>query len=172
MLHTAIVKYLGQVSREELSGAEIEYLHDYLNIATMFESIGDVVETDLIHAGEQRIKKNVKISRKTRETLLAMAEKVEWALQQATEAVNSDDPELARKVVSAKGDINAMAERIEGRLVQRLIAEDPHRTATYRVESQLIENYKRIYYFAKRIAKLVATADTRYNGERDPIAAA
>lgn len=171
VLHAAIVKYLGRVSREELSGAEIEYLHDYLNIATMFESIGDVVETDFIHAGEQRIKKNVTISAKTQETLLAMAEKVEWALQQATEAVNSDDPELALKVVGAKGEINAMAEQIEDRLVERLVAEDPHRTATYQVESQLIENYKHIYYFAKRIAKLVATADTPYNGKRGPVPA-
>ena len=63
-----------------------------------------------------------------------------------------------------------MAEQIEGRLVQRLIAEDPHRTETYQVESQLIENYKRIYYFAKRIAKLVATADTPSNGRRGPVA--
>lgn len=42
------------------------------------------------------------------------------------------------------------------RLVDRLIAEDPHRTSTYGVESQLVEHYQRIFYFAKRIARLIA----------------
>ena len=169
VLHAAIVKYLGQVSREELSGAETEYLHDYLNIATLLESIGDVVETDLIHTGRKRIEKNVSISPKTQAVLLSLAEKVESTLEQATEAVKNDDHELARKVINAKEDINEIAEQIESRLVDRLVAEDPHRTSTYRVESQLIENYRRIYHFARRVAKLVATADTPYNGERGPV---
>jgi hypothetical protein len=38
-------------------------------------------------------------------------------------------------------------------------AEDPHRTSTYHIESQLIEHFKRIYYFSKRIAKLVVETD-------------
>lgn len=160
VLHAAIVRYLGRVSREELSPAETEFLHDYLTMATLFESIGDVVETDLVHVGEKRIEKNVRISVPTQDVVLSMADKVGLAVDTAVAAVDRDDRELALKVIAAKDDINSIADRISGRLVERLIAEDPHRTATYRVESQLIENYKRIYYFAKRIAKLVAFVDT------------
>ena len=169
VLHTAIVKYLGRVSREELSDAETAYLHDYLNIATMFESIGDVVETDLIHAGEERLKRNVTISPETQELLLLMSKKVLWAIGKARKAVRDDDPELALEVVRAKDEINDIATRIDRRLVDRLIADDPHRTETYRTEAQLIENYKRIYYFAKRITKLVAEVGTPYNGLRGPV---
>ncbi len=148
------------MSREELSPAETEFLHDYLNMATLFESIGDVVETDLVHVGEKRIEKNVRISVPTQDIVLSMADKVGLAVDTAVAAVDRDDRELALKVITAKDDVNSIADRISGRLVERLIAEDPHRTSTYRVESQLIENYKRIYYFAKRIAKLVAFVDT------------
>ncbi|MDH3409240.1 MAG: hypothetical protein OEN51_07745, partial [Gammaproteobacteria bacterium] len=63
------------------------------------------------------------------------------------------------KVVDAKDEVNQIADQISSRLVERLIAEDPHRTSTYRVESQLIEHYQRIFYFTKRIAKLVAAED-------------
>ena len=38
---------------------------------------------------------------------------------------------------------------------QRLVADEPNRLATYSVEMDLIEKLKRIYYFAKRIAKTV-----------------
>ncbi len=166
VLHAAIVKYLAKVSREELSDVETEYLHDYLNIATMFESIADVVETDLIHAGEERLKRNVTISEPTQELLLIMSKKVLWTINRARKAVRDDDPELAFEVVRAKDEINDMADQLEKRLFDRLVAEEPHRTSTYRLEVQLIENYKRIYYFAKRIAKLVAEVGTPYSGTR------
>ena len=36
------------------------------------------------------------------------------------------------------------------------MSDDPDRLVTYRIETQAIEVYKRIYYFAKRIARTVA----------------
>ena len=95
----------------------------------------------------------------TQKIVSELADRVILTLEAATEAVDRGDRDLASEVIAAKDDINEIAERISGRLVDRLIAEDPHRTSTYRVESQLVENYKRIYYFAKRIAKMVAVAD-------------
>ena len=68
-------------------------------------------------------------------------------------------------MIQAKEEVNEIADRIDERLIARLIAEDPHRTSTYRLESQLIEHYKRLYYFAKRIAKLAAGVDLANNGE-------
>lgn len=170
VLHAAIVRYLGKVSREELTPAETEFLHDYLNMATLFESIGDVVETDLVHVGEKRIEKNVTVSQQTQDVLLSLADKVGQALDTTVAAVDRDDRDLARKVVREKDEINNIADRISGRLVERLIAADPHRTSTYRVESQLIENYKRIYYFTKRIAKLVTAIDTARDHAGGPVA--
>lgn len=166
ILHAAIVRFLGKVSRQELRPRETEYLYDYLNIATMFESIGDVVETDLVHAGEKRIEKGVRVSQPTRDIVHSLVEKVEWALDSTILAVDRNDKQLASAVIDAKDEINDIAEGISARLVDRLVAEDPHRTSTYRVESQIIEHYKRIYYFAKRISKLVAETDVTNNRRR------
>jgi len=156
VLHRAIVKYLGRVSREELTLNETGALHDLLNIATHYESIGDVIETDLVHIGRQRIKHNVRISKETQEVVYELEDKVVWALKTATEAFNRGDVSLAEEVIAAKDEVNEIARLISNRLLHRLIAEDPHRTSTYRVESQLVDHYKRIYYFAKRISKSVA----------------
>ena len=112
------------------------------------------------------------VSAQTQESLRSLADKIVWALDMTTAAVDRDDKQLAREVIDAKNDINNLAERISDRLVDRLIAEDPHRTSTYRVERQLIENYKRIYYFTKRIAKLVAVHDTASNRNEQPVTAA
>lgn len=159
VLHRAIVRFLGKVSREDLILRETQLLQDYLNIATLYESIGDVVETDLVHVGRKRLERNVLISVDTQKIFTSLADKVAWALETATQAVERGDVSLARQVIDAKEDINTIADRISDRLIERLVAEDPHRTSTYRIESQLVEHYQRIFYFAKRIAKLVAGDD-------------
>ena len=156
VLHRAIVRFLGKVSREDLILKETRVLQDYLSIATLYESIGDVVETDLVHVGTKRLERNVLISLETQKIFTTLADKVAWALETATEAVDRGDVSLAKEVIDAKNDVNAIADQISDRLIERLVAEDPHRTSTYRVESQLVEHYQRIFYFAKRIAKLVA----------------
>ena len=172
ILHSAIVRYLGRTSRQELARRETEALHDYLNIATLYESIGDVVEIDLVHVGRQRLQRDVRVSSDTQKIINALADKVTWALEAATEAVDRDDTSLARKIIDAKEDVNQIADQISGRLISRLIAEDPHRTSTYQIESQLVEHYKRIYYFAKRIARLVAEPDVIGARQHRPVAAA
>lgn len=156
VLHRAIVRFLGKVSREDLILRETQALQDYLNIATLYESIGDIVETGLVHVGRKRLERNVVVSPDTQRIITELADKVVWAVDTATLAVDRGDVSLARQVVDAKEDISRIAEQISDRLVERLIAEDPHRTSTYRVESQLVEHYQRIFYFAKRIARLVA----------------
>ena len=170
ILHRAIVRYLGKVSHESLTAPETELLHDYLGAATLYENIGDAVETDLVHTGRERLLRNVEVSPKTETMLASLAGKVVWAIETATEAVDRRDSSLASLVVDAKEDVNQIADDMSERLVQRLVAEDPHRTSTFHIESQLIEHHKRIYYFAKRIAKLVAQADV-VDDRRSPVAA-
>ena len=156
VLHAAIVKYLGRLSREELVLEEAQVLNSYLSIATYYESIGDVVETDLVHVGKKRLERNVRVSPATQKIVNELANRVVWAVATVTDAVDRADASLARRVLGAKGEVNQITDQISERLLNRLIAEDPHRTSTYRVESQLVENYKRVFYFAKRIARHVA----------------
>ena len=165
ILQAAILKYLGQVSRGELTPGEAETLNELLTISTLYESIGDVVETDLVHVGRERLTHNVRVSRETQQVLNNLAKQVIWALETTTEAVDKGDRQLALKVIDAKRDVNELADRVSERLVQRLVAEEPHRTSAYRAESQLIEHFKRIYYFAKRVAKIVAESEVVGNRE-------
>ena len=44
-------------------------------------------------------------------------------------------------------------------LTERLVAAEPHRLDAFSIESEIIEYLKRVYYFAKRIAKVTAEAD-------------
>ncbi|MBT8137876.1 MAG: Na/Pi cotransporter family protein [Gammaproteobacteria bacterium] len=152
-LYDAIVAYIGELSIHPLTPEQSEMLHDYMSIAGNLESIGDTLETNLVHAGHERIRHNVTVSPETRKVIGELAEKVHWAVATSAKAVIDDDRHAAFDVIEAKSDINELVEEAEHHLEQRLTVDAPQRLATYRMETELIENLKRVYYFAKRIAK-------------------
>ena len=139
-----------------------DQLSDYITVANHFENIGDMVETNLVEAGSARLKRNVEMSRATQEVLTALHQKVCWSVEAAGQALLESDQQLAEAVMAAKLEINQLAMEAENHLANRLVAEEPNRLATFRIESEIIEYLKRVYYFAKRIAKVVAEADLVY----------
>jgi phosphate:Na+ symporter len=54
-----------------------------------------------------------------------------------------------------KDEITRIAESAAAHEARRLVAEEPNRIPAYTLEVEIIEKQKRIYYFAKRMAKSV-----------------
>ena len=161
-LHGALVTYLGRLSVENLTEEQSHLLSQYLGAANYYENIGDMIETNLVDAGRVRLESNVEISPSTREVLRGLHEKVQWAVEQTTEAVASGNVAIAQEVIDAKAEINRLTDEAEAHLTERLSAQAPQRLAAFRIETELVEALKRIYYFAKRIARLVAEETELY----------
>ena len=53
-LHGAIVTYLGRISQTNLTERQTELLSDYMAITNYIESIGDMVETNIVDCGLER----------------------------------------------------------------------------------------------------------------------
>ena len=160
ILHRAIIAYLGRISRKTLTE---EQTHEFINLMAAvndLENIGDIIETDLVHLGNQRIKQRVSISNSTREILTRLHAVVASTATLAITAVVERDSRSAGEVVSMKSDINRLMTSAALHQAQRLVAEEPNRLAAYTVEMDIIEKLKRIYYFAKRMAKSVIPADS------------
>ena len=153
-LHVSIVNYLGQLSQGNLTSAQSVQLHNYMAIANHIESIGDMVQTNFVASGESRIRYNVEMSKPTQKILATLHEKVCWAIEQSLKALFTDNERLAKQVTRAKPEINRLAEEAEMHLGNRLTAAEPYRTEAFRIESEIIEYLKRIYYFAKRSNRL------------------
>ena len=168
-LHGALVTYLGRLSVENLTEEQSHVLSKYLAAANYFENIGDMIETNLVDAGHSRLSDNVEISPRTRDVLRHLHEKVQWAVERSTQAVASQDAALAREVIGAKKEVNHLADEAEAHLAERLAAPAPQRLAAFRIETELVEALKRIYYFAKRISRLVVEETALYS-RRMPLA--
>lgn len=166
-LHGAVITYLGRLSQENLSDRQSVQLHDYLAAANYIESIGDMIETNLVDAGRIRLQKNLQISQHTQDVLGALSKEVTRATERAIRAIVSGDKDIALEVAEGKKEINRLATIAQEHLSRRLSADAPNRLAMFRLESEIMEYLRRMYYFAKRIAKL--TVGDEVNGVSDEI---
>ena len=158
-LHAGIVTYLGQLSQENLLGKDAQQLSDYMAVANHLENIGDMVESNMVEAGSERLAQNLRMSEATQEMLIALHDRVCWAIDNAVEAIFTENQDLAEAVLAAKLEINRLALDAEEHLAERLTADEPNRLPIFKMETEIIEYLKRVYYFAKRIAKI--TADSK-----------
>jgi len=153
-LHGLLLEYLGRVSQEQISGASSDELLDLFEATNSLEAIGDIIESNIVALGYQRIDAAIEVSAETRAVLSEYYEAVTEALELALVALTQKDESAARRVSGMKSHIKALeraATRHEG---ERLVADEPNRIPTYRFEMDLITHLKRIYFFARRIARV------------------
>ncbi len=154
-LYSEIVAYLGKVSKMALTDAQARELSNLLSAANDLESIGDIIETDAVGLAEQCFANDVRISEATQQVLGGLHTTIAGSVERALQSVARNDIEVARGVIAMKGDIQTEVQRAEQHQAERLVADAPNRIAAYSVEMEVIEKLKRIYYFAKRMAKTV-----------------
>lgn len=156
-LYGHIVTYLGKVSKEGLTESESEEFMELMEAANSLESIGDVIETNLVTLGQLRIEDEVQISQATREVIEDFHAGVLRALDMSLVAVTQRNPSAAMQVIEMKARINELAESAALHEAERLVAQEPNRLEAYRIEMDILEALKRIYYFCKRMARGVPT---------------
>ena len=161
-LHGAIITYLSKLSLGILTESQTRQLYGYMAAGNYLKNISDIIETNLIDTGASRLRNNLEISDSTKVVLGDLHDRVGWSVERAVDALVSFDKEVAAEVTEAKSEINLLADSAEQHLSRRLVADEPMRLHTFRLESGLIEYYKRVYYFAKRIAKVVAEEEIAY----------
>ena len=162
-LHGLILDYLGKVSRQPLTESSSAELVDLLEATNALEAIGDIIETNLVGLGRQRIQAAVVVSEETRSLIEAYHRSVVEAFGLALIAVTQRDEDAARRVVAMKGDVREAELEALQRQNERLIVSEPNRIATYRFEVDVMANLKRIFYFTRRIAR-VAVPDIEQAG--------
>jgi len=155
ILHGHIITYLGDISKKQLTGEQTRKLVGLMAAVNDLENIGDIIETDLVHLGKERLEQNITISKTTRDVLTKLHEVISESTSTAIAAARDNDQHAAQDVIGLKSDINLLMDSAATHQAMRLVVDEPGRLAAYTLEMDIIEKLKRIYYFDKRMAKAV-----------------
>ena len=162
LLHGRIVTYLGRLSQENLSETVSQELLSIIEAANDLEAIGDIIETNLVVQGLERLEEGVTVSQVTQGVLTDFQRMILRGFDLALQAVSQRSREAAEAVVEMKGEVNRMAESASLHEVRRLVADEPQRLAAYTLEVDVLKNLKQVYYFSKRMARgVLAATDAR-----------
>ena len=167
-VHRALLDYVSDITSQDISTETADTISQATTIANYLESIADIVSTQIIDLGRSRIRHDVRFSEETTNKFEELLQLVKQSIVDATDAMAMNDVARAKQIVRLKPQISQTCDDIREHLQNRLAADEPHRVAVFRIETDLLEQYNRIFYFAKRIAKLVAGVhhDEEVNGSR------
>jgi phosphate:Na+ symporter len=158
LLHGRIVAYLRRLSQENLSEPVSQELLSIMEAVNDLEAVGDIIETNLVVQGLQRLEEGVVVSQVTQEVLTDFHKVVLRGFDLALQAVSQRSREAAKAVVDMKAEVNQMADMASLHEVRRLVADEPRRLETYALEVDVLKNLKRVFYFSTRMARGVMVA--------------
>ena len=161
ILYAQTLEYMGQISKGTLTEAQTQEFLSLMEALSDLENIGDTMETNMVELGLSRIEQGVSISAPTQKVLTDFHQVIKRALRSAIQAVSQNNREAAVIVIDMKDEISELADAAAAHQATRLVADEPNRIPAYTIEIDIIEKLKRIYYFTKRMAKTVMSADER-----------
>ncbi len=153
ILEAEILKYLGRIRKGILTDEESA---EYLALVTTtdnLENLADVIETDLVSLIRKTIALTSISSDETRAMLLELYASVVEAVEHAVRAIRENDQRAAESVQMMKDTIREQATQLLERKAAHLTADDPDYLELVRLQMSFVDQMRRIYTLAKRIAK-------------------
>lgn len=155
-LYTAITQYLAKIGQRNLSDEVANAVLEAMSALTELEAIGDIMENNLAHLAQVNAGGQIRITPESMVELNGLHRQVSRSLTCALAAFLTESRDAAEEVVGMKEEINRTEVRIRAWKARRLQETlTPEKIASYTMQVDTLENLKRIYYHAKRVAKLV-----------------
>lgn len=155
ILDNEILRYLSDVRTQPLSEKESNEVGLTMKAADEIESVGDVIETDLVNVGYQAFDINIETSDTMKHLFKELGDKIEDAIALTITAVRESDEKAANEVLLMKSDINHLLKQALEIQAQALTDVSPEKVAGIRLEMTAVESMKRIHTYLKRIAREV-----------------
>ncbi|MEA3278768.1 MAG: Na/Pi cotransporter family protein [Pseudomonadota bacterium] len=155
ILEAEILNYLGKIRGGLLTEQESLEFQGLMMATDNLESLADVIETDIVVLAHKAADIDSVSGEETRRMLVDFYTTVVESVELAVRAIRDSDQRAAESVLMMKDDIREQSELLLARKAERLTADDLDYLALVRLEMSFVDQMRRIYTLAKRIAKVV-----------------
>ena len=156
-LHKIIIPFLARLSQEELSKEESELCMNYMYIENELESIGDVIDKNVMSLATKKIEQDLVFSEEGFHELEHLLYKVNMNFELLSQALKNDDSSRARAILDSYK--KKEEEKYKKLHIKRLYSGKEESIATSSVHLDLITYFARINrhiaYIAKKLERTV-----------------
>ena len=154
ILEVEILNYLAKIRQQPLTEEESLAFQGLMMATDNIENLADVIETDLVSLGHKAADLGASSGGRSQELLLGLYQAVAGAVELAVQAIRDNDQRAAESVMMLKDRVRELSEQLLSRKAQRLTADDHDYLERSRLEMSFVDQMRRIYTLAKRIAKI------------------
>ena len=155
ILEFEILRYLGEIRKGMITEQDSLEFQGLMMATDNFESLADIIETDLVSIARKAADLNLKASEETRTLMMEVYDTVLKSVELTVQAIRDNDQRTAESVMMMKDVVRDQSESMLTRQAERLAAEDPDYLELVRLEMSFVDQMRRIYTLTKRIAKVV-----------------
>jgi len=155
ILEEEILRYLGNIRKGTLSEQDSLNFQGLMIATDNFESLADVIETDLVSIARKAADLNLKASEKTRALMMEVYDTVLKSVELTVQAIRDNDQHAAESVLLLKNIIRDNSESLLTRKANRLATDDQDYLKLVQLQMSFVDQMRRIYSLTKRIAKVV-----------------
>jgi len=156
ILEAEIFRYLGRIRVGHMTERESAEMQQLMVATDNLENLADVIETDMVALARKLVNIKSVTQGETRTILIELHESTLKSVGLAVQAIRDNDQRAAESVMIMKDTIRDQSERLLERKATRLVAtDDPDYLTLVRMQMSFVDQMRRIYTLAKRIAKVV-----------------
>jgi len=156
-LYAAISSYLSKLGRQNLDAKDADESMIVATASTEVENIGDIIEIHMTHLSEMAFASGIKFNDEEIASLNKYHGKVSDAFREAMAALEHDRREAAETILKMGKDIIGGMDQLVRERQKYLLSSDhtPQEMMAFTLQTDIMENFKRIYEHTSRIARLV-----------------
>ena len=154
-LEEHIVIYLRKIGRQELSGHQIQEVYGMMSIVNDIESIGDIIEKNMIPLIAKKSVLNTDFSKEGKEELNIFHTKICKQVSRLKDAFSELDPERARQIMAKEEKYSDLETEYRTRHLERLHEEREESIETHEIHMELMDLLKQINVYTGDIAKTI-----------------
>ena len=152
-LASTILQYIGKVSEDQHTAEDSREIIRLIEIVNDLEGISDVVSTNLLATGQQRLVERVDLASLRDESTSKFAAFITGMLEETVASLGDANTAKPLPVAATKAEMDRLATAARNSVLDRIKLADVQDVLRFRLANDLIEQFKRIGRLSLRIAE-------------------
>ncbi|MBF0587586.1 MAG: Na/Pi cotransporter family protein [Magnetococcales bacterium] len=156
LAYAYLTKHLSKMGSRNLPPHVADEVLASVTVIIEMKYISDIIILNLSHLADFTAKEGAKLPAEEIESLTKLQELTTWAFRSASTAFITDNQQAAKMVFELKETILGMDTALRSKKIRTMHAKDEDNLTSYTLYMELLDTFKRLFYHAKRIAKIQA----------------
>ncbi|EDM25034.1 Na+/phosphate symporter [Lentisphaera araneosa HTCC2155] len=154
-VYLSLIDYSRKLGVRTQSSAQMDQVEKLLAVAGYYQQMIESLDEASQNLGGFVSSHHLKVSAETANKLHELCDTITHSVALSITALSNSDRKSAKTIIKQKPIIQELIDELTSHLHGRLLADAPSRTELYKLQTELVALLNRIYYFSKRIAKVI-----------------